>query len=92
MAGLRRTLGFGSLTFYGVGLILGAGIYSILTSASATLMACTRASRGVMRQALLILVALVLAGCLGQDVEPVASAGAREFRTRSHNEARDPIA
>jgi APA family basic amino acid/polyamine antiporter len=30
MSGLRRTLGLGSLTFYGVGLILGAGIYSIL--------------------------------------------------------------
>ena len=28
--GLRRSLGLGSLTFYGVGVILGAGIYSIL--------------------------------------------------------------
>jgi amino acid transporter len=32
--GLRRTLGLGSLTFYGVGLILGAGIYSILGEAA----------------------------------------------------------
>jgi amino acid transporter len=32
--GLRRTLGVWSLTFYGVGLILGAGIYSILGEAA----------------------------------------------------------
>jgi basic amino acid/polyamine antiporter, APA family len=32
--GLRRSLGLGSLTFYGVGLILGAGIYSILGEAA----------------------------------------------------------
>jgi APA family basic amino acid/polyamine antiporter len=31
---LRRNLGLGSLTFYGVGLILGAGIYSILGEAA----------------------------------------------------------
>ena len=31
---LRRVLGYGSLTFYGVGLILGAGIYSILGEAA----------------------------------------------------------
>lgn len=31
---LRRTLGLGSLTFYGIGLILGAGIYSILGEAA----------------------------------------------------------
>jgi APA family basic amino acid/polyamine antiporter len=31
---LRRSLGLGSLTFYGVGLILGAGIYSILGEAA----------------------------------------------------------
>ena len=34
MSELRRTLGLGSLTFYGVGLILGAGIYSILGPAA----------------------------------------------------------
>lgn len=34
MSGLHRTLGLGSLTFYGVGLILGAGIYSILGPAA----------------------------------------------------------
>lgn len=32
--GLRRRLGAGALTFYGVGLILGAGIYSILAEAA----------------------------------------------------------
>lgn len=32
--GLRRSLGLGSLTFYGVGVILGAGIYSILGEAA----------------------------------------------------------
>ena len=31
---LRRSLGLGSLTFYGVGVILGAGIYSILGEAA----------------------------------------------------------
>jgi basic amino acid/polyamine antiporter, APA family len=31
---LRRSLGMGSLTFYGVGVILGAGIYSILGEAA----------------------------------------------------------
>lgn len=31
---LRRDLGLGSLTFYGIGLILGAGIYSILGEAA----------------------------------------------------------
>lgn len=31
---LRRSLGLGSLTFYGVGVILGAGIYSILGAAA----------------------------------------------------------
>lgn len=34
MAGLKRSLGLGSLTFYGIGLILGAGIYSILGEAA----------------------------------------------------------
>jgi amino acid transporter len=34
MAQLKRTLGVASLTFYGVGLILGAGIYSILGAAA----------------------------------------------------------
>jgi len=34
MPGLRRTLGFGALTFYGVGIILGAGIYSLLGEAA----------------------------------------------------------
>ena len=34
MSELHRTLGLGSLTFYGVGLILGAGIYSILGQAA----------------------------------------------------------
>lgn len=34
MSELRRNLGLGSLTFYGVGLILGAGIYSILGEAA----------------------------------------------------------
>lgn len=34
MPELRRTLGVGSLTFYSVGLILGAGIYSILGEAA----------------------------------------------------------
>ena len=34
MGELRRSLGLGSLTFYGVGLILGAGIYSILGQAA----------------------------------------------------------
>src|SRR5687768_5675465 len=31
---LKRALGFPSLTFYGVGLILGAGIYSVLGAAA----------------------------------------------------------
>ena len=31
---LRRSLGLGSLSFYGVGVILGAGIYSILGEAA----------------------------------------------------------
>jgi APA family basic amino acid/polyamine antiporter len=31
---LRRSLGLGGLTFYGIGLILGAGIYSILGEAA----------------------------------------------------------
>jgi amino acid transporter len=31
---LRRSLGLGSLTFYGIGVILGAGIYSILGAAA----------------------------------------------------------
>ena len=35
MSGLRRTLGLGSLTFYGVGLILGAGVYSVIGAAAA---------------------------------------------------------
>lgn len=34
MAHLKRTLGFGSLTFYGIGLIIGAGIYSVIGVAS----------------------------------------------------------
>ncbi|HEX2021767.1 MAG TPA: APC family permease, partial [Candidatus Thermoplasmatota archaeon] len=34
MSGLRRALGFGSLSFYGIGLILGAGVYSILGEAA----------------------------------------------------------
>lgn len=34
MSELRRSLGLASLTFYGVGLILGAGIYSILGAAA----------------------------------------------------------
>ena len=34
MGELRRSLGLASLTFYGVGLILGAGIYSILGAAA----------------------------------------------------------
>ena len=34
MGELQRSLGLGSLTFYGVGLILGAGIYSILGEAA----------------------------------------------------------
>ena len=34
MGELRRSLGLGSLTFYGVGVILGAGIYSILGEAA----------------------------------------------------------
>lgn len=34
MLGLRRVLGYGSLTFYGVGLILGAGIYTIIGAAA----------------------------------------------------------
>jgi basic amino acid/polyamine antiporter, APA family len=34
MSKVRRSLGLGSLTFYGVGLILGAGIYSILGEAA----------------------------------------------------------
>ena len=33
---LRRSLGLGSLVFYGVGLTLGAGIYSILGEAAGT--------------------------------------------------------
>jgi basic amino acid/polyamine antiporter, APA family len=35
MAALKKTLGLGSLSFSGIGLILGAGIYSILGSAAA---------------------------------------------------------
>ena len=35
MAKLKKTLGLGSLTFYGTGLILGAGIYTILGPAAA---------------------------------------------------------
>ena len=35
MSELRRTLGLGSLTFYGVGLILGAGVYSVIGAAAA---------------------------------------------------------
>ena len=34
MGALRRSLGLGSLTFYGVGVILGAGIYSVLGEAA----------------------------------------------------------
>ena len=34
MGDLRRSLGLGALTFYGVGVILGAGIYSILGEAA----------------------------------------------------------
>lgn len=34
MPELRRVLGYGSLTFYGLGLILGAGIYSIIGEAA----------------------------------------------------------
>ena len=34
MGKLRRSLGLGSLAFYGVGVILGAGIYSILGEAA----------------------------------------------------------
>lgn len=34
MGELRRSLGLGSLSFYGVGLILGAGIFSILGEAA----------------------------------------------------------
>ena len=34
MGELRRSLGLGALTFYGVGVILGAGIYSILGEAA----------------------------------------------------------
>ena len=34
MSGLKRSLGLGSLTFYGIGLILGAGIYTILGEAA----------------------------------------------------------
>jgi APA family basic amino acid/polyamine antiporter len=35
MTTLQKTLGLGSLTFYGIGLILGAGIYTILGRAAA---------------------------------------------------------
>lgn len=35
MTGLRRTLGLPSLVFYGIGLILGAGIYSVIGAAAA---------------------------------------------------------
>ncbi|MGE0191209.1 MAG: APC family permease [Planctomycetota bacterium] len=34
MAGLARTLGFPSLTLYGVGIIVGAGVYSVLGEAA----------------------------------------------------------
>lgn len=34
MASLRRTLGIGGLTFYGVGMIVGAGVYSVVGAAA----------------------------------------------------------
>lgn len=35
MSELRRTLGLPSLSFYGIGLILGAGVYSVIGVATA---------------------------------------------------------
>ena len=70
MTGLRRSLGLPALLFYGVGVIVGAGIYSILGSAAGI------AGRGVWLSLLLACVPAVLAAlCYAELASRLPRAG-----------------